>query len=212
MIAVVGRAGDASAEALVASWRAHGAALLSPRDLSHSGWRHRPDAPLAGEAVVSGRVVAVRDIRAVVTTLEAVTVADLPHIVQADQAYVASEMRAFLLAWLSALPGRVLNPPTPWSLAGCGWPQERWRLAAASLGIPTGADVGGPEVIKVGDHVLHAPSARIARWVRLLAHAAAAWALVVRFSDGPRPRLLAVGTVPDFRRPGVADAALEALP
>lgn len=53
-----------------------------------------------------------------------------------DRVYVAAEMHAFLLAWLTQLPCPVLNRPTVNSLAGPAWRQERWVTIAAGLGVP----------------------------------------------------------------------------
>jgi hypothetical protein len=221
LIAILARAHDETARSLVERWREHQAALLSPRDLSRRGWRYRPEAPGDGQAVVAGNVVAVTDLCAVVTLLGDVRWHDLPHIVPADREYVASEMRAFLLAWLETLPCRMLNRPTPASLTGCGWSAERWRLAAAALGIPTMPMPGVPSdrpvedqavaVTYIGGETLNAPSSRVSAWVRQLASVAQTGTLVARFCDGLRPRLAAVTVVPDLARAEVADAALRWL-
>lgn len=218
MIAILAREHDETARLLVERWRDHQAALLSPRDLSRRGWQHRPEAPEEGRAVVSGAVVAVAELCAVVTLLGDVRWHDLPHIVPADREYVANEMRAFLLAWLETLPCRMLNRPTAASLTGCGWSAERWHLAAAALGIPTVPMTGLPgdrpgedqtvAVTYVGGHTLDAPSSRVSAWVRRLASAAQTGTLVARFCDGLRPRLASVTVVPDLTRAEVADAAL----
>jgi hypothetical protein len=219
MIVIVGRATDPPARALLRRWQPHGAALLTPGDLSQRGWRYDPQAPLAGCAVVAGRAVAAADIRGAVTALQTVTVADIPHIVSADRAYVANEMRAFMVSWLQALPCPMLNRPTALSLAGCAWGPERWSLAASSLGIPAvSSPVDGTllphdahSVTFVGGEVLDAPSARVAGWVRRLARAAATNTLVARFLDGARPRFAGASILPDFGRADVAAAALQWL-
>lgn len=222
MIVIVGRAGDEGAQALVRRWSADGAGLLTPRDLSYPGWVHLPDSPGKGSAVVDGRPTRASTIRAVVTTLDAVSVSDVRHIVPADRAYVATEMQAFLCAWLQTIPCPMLNRPSPRSLTGCGWLREQWTLAAQALGIPAvpvvaaaDGDAAGREpeltVTWVGDGTLDAPSPRVAEWVRRLAEAARAHALVARFCDADRPRLHSVGTVPDFARDDVAIAAMRWL-
>ena len=218
MIVVVGRTEDEGAQALVRRWGSLGAGLLTPRDLSCAGWAHQPESPSEGSAVVGGRPTPASEITGVVTTLETVAVSDVLHIVPADRAYVLTEMQAFLCAWLATIPCPVLNRPSPASLAGCGWQREEWALAAHALGIPTlpvkaGANGNGagaaPEmtVTWVGTETLDAPSPRVAEWVRRLAEAAGAHALVARFRDGDQPRLHSVGTVPDFTREDVAIAA-----
>jgi hypothetical protein len=221
VIVIVARQDDEAALSLTRRWRRHGAALLSPRDLSRCGWRHRLDAPLDGQAVVSGVAVPVSEIQGVVTMLDSVGTADLAHIVAQDRPYVAAEMRAFLLAWLEALPCRVLNRPSTMSLTGCAWRPERWSLAAAVLGIPTAPMPGsasaedGPEntpaVTYICGETLDAPSPRVAAWVRGLAAAARSRTLVARFCGGLRPWLASVSVVPDLARPEVADVALRWL-
>lgn len=221
MIAVLARERDEAARALIDRWRPFDAALLSPRDLSYQGWRHLPDKPLEGRAVISGTIVGVGEIRAVVTLLDAVRDYDLPHIVGADRAYVASEMRAFLLSWLETLPCKMLNRPTPTSLTGCAWGAERWGLTAAELGIPTvpmsgsrdstSEPRGTVDVTYVCGETLDAPTSRVASWVAQLASAANVGTLVARFHEGLRPRLAAVSVVPDLSRAEVADAALRWL-
>jgi hypothetical protein len=221
VIVIVAREQDEAARLLVERWQHSAAALMTPRDLSRRGWVHRCDAPLRGRAVVSGAVVPVSEIAGVVTLLGAVHHHDVPYIVDADRSYVASEMRAFLLAWLDTLPCRMLNRPTPMSLSGCGWTPERWGLAAAALGIPT-APISGPrpavidlpdavEVTYVGGRTFDAPSPRVAGWVRGLASVANSATLTARFVNGAHPRLQSVSVVPDLARAEVADAALHWL-
>ena len=218
MIVVVGRETDAGARALLERWRDREAALLTPRDLSRAGWAHRPASPADGRAVVAGRAVAVGEIRGVVAALETLTIRDLSHIARDDRQYVVAEMYAFLLAWLRTLPCRVLNRPTPQSLAGCGWQREQWVLVADALGIPT-VPVSEPSdgsderdaaitVTQVADRTLDAPSDTVAGWVARLAAAAQTSTLVARFRDGSPPRLVCAGVVPDFSRPHVADGVL----
>ena len=228
MILVIARARDASAESVVSRWRERGAALLTARDLSRTGWRHRVESPLDGTAVISDRLVPVRDITGIVTTIPSVTASDLPHIVAEDRAYVAGEIQAFLLAWLEALPCPMLNRPTPRSLAGCGWRPEEWALAATAAGIPTvavhkpeaatgqselGADRSelGTVVTYVGGRALDAPSEQFAGWVRRLAASAGTNSLVARFRGDSDPHLQSADVVPDLARPDVADAALQFL-
>ena len=224
MIVVVGRVGDEVAESLVQRWRGRDAALLSPGDLSQPGWRHLPFVSGGagdGQAVVAGEKVSLSDIEAAVSTIDTVTSGDLPQIVREDRAYVAAEMRAFLLAWLTTIRCPVLNPPTPLSLAGCGWRAEQWALAAAAHGIPTetvveptddGAGAGGTfTVSQVGEEVADAPSDIVAGWVRRLTVTARTRTLEARFREGTPPRLISAGVVPDFRRAELAAAALAVL-
>jgi hypothetical protein len=61
---------------------------------------------------------------------------ELTNIAAADRDYVAGEMMAFLVSWLSAIRCPVINRPTPLNLSGPAWRQEQWAHAAAQLGIP----------------------------------------------------------------------------
>jgi len=140
VILVLASRHDAVAHRLVASWSAFDAALLTPESLSTRGWWHRVGAPHEGRLVIApDRVVEVAHLQGVYTRLSHVTESELPHIVETDRAYVAAEMTAFLLDWLSELPCRVVNRPTPSCLAGPYWRPERWVHVAAAAGLPVRA-------------------------------------------------------------------------
>ncbi|MEK6302431.1 MAG: hypothetical protein AABO41_17105 [Acidobacteriota bacterium] len=135
MLVVLANRADATAAGLVSAWASQDAALLTAEDLSRAGWRHHPGAKEASTAVIGGRVVAVREIEAVLTRLPCVTEADLPHIVAEDRSYVAMEMTSFLVAWLSALECTVINKPRPACLVGPNWREAEWVRLAAELGM-----------------------------------------------------------------------------
>src|SRR6185312_5009593 len=119
-----------------AAWAArHGAALLTPADLSVAGWRYHAGISGPNTAVVGGEVITVDALDGVLTRLPYVSPVELGHIVETDQEYVAAEMTAFLLAWLSRLPCPVINRPTSSWLCGPAWPPERWVWTAARLGL-----------------------------------------------------------------------------
>jgi hypothetical protein len=105
--------------------------VLVPQDLSCPGWSYRIGAPKAGTLVVSGDVLPVAALSGVYTRLDAVRESDLPHVGSPDRGYVASEMHAFLTAWLTTLPCPVVNAPSTTNLNGPGWTWERWVLAAS---------------------------------------------------------------------------------
>jgi hypothetical protein len=136
VLAVLASRHDRSAEALLARWDER-AALISCEDLSTPGWRFDLEHPADGTAVVQGRVVRVADIDGVLTRRPSVAEEELIHVVPADRRYVAAEMNAFLLAWLTALPRPVVNRPSTTSLLGPHWRREQWVRAAVSLGIPS---------------------------------------------------------------------------
>jgi hypothetical protein len=134
---VVANRWDATARSFAQRYRAQGVCLLTPEDLSRSGWVYslgrRKEHSQA--AVVDG-VISSERIGGVLTRLPCVSEQDLPQIVSTDRAYVAAEMNGFLLAWLTALPCPVLNRPTPGCLAGRSWHHEQWVHAASQLDIP----------------------------------------------------------------------------
>ncbi|HTB78343.1 MAG TPA: hypothetical protein VK762_34095 [Polyangiaceae bacterium] len=135
MIVVLASRFDVDAAGLVERWRNRGACLLTCEHLSRRGWIHDAAAPERSVAMLDRSAVPVRSIRGVVTRLSGVTPAELPHIAAEERAYVACEMTAFLVAWLSSLPCRVLNRPTPLSLVGPSWRPEQWAREATRAGL-----------------------------------------------------------------------------
>ena len=136
MLLVIAHRGDAAAQALVHRWGGHGAHLLSCEDLSLPGWCHYLGDLSASTAVIGGRIVGIERITAVLTLLPCVTADQLIHIVPGDRLYVAAEMTAFLVSWLSELPCPVLNRPSAGCLMGPNWGLPQWVHAAAQAGIP----------------------------------------------------------------------------
>jgi hypothetical protein len=61
---------------------------------------------------------------------------ELSEIRKEDKQYVAAEMNAFLLSWLSSLRCPVVNRPSPLGLAGPNLRPEAWTLLAARENIP----------------------------------------------------------------------------
>ena len=86
--------------------------------------------------MINGRVVNTDEIEGVVTRLPYVQEDELRVISAEDRPFVASEIHAFLVSWLSSLRCPVLNAPTPACLCGPNWRLEEWLHAAAMLGIP----------------------------------------------------------------------------
>jgi hypothetical protein len=84
---------------------------------------------------VDGRRIPTADVTGVYTRLPCVSEQDLPHIEAQDRAYVAAEMTAFLLSWLSELRCPVVNRPSGSCLCGPSWRFERWVHFAGERGI-----------------------------------------------------------------------------
>lgn len=137
MFVVLAYAHDLGARALVQRWCAAGeqAALLTCADLSLPGWRYMAGDLAAGHAVIEGRVIATREIRAVITRIPAVAEAELAHVHEEDRRYAVAEMQAFLLAWLMSLECPVLNRPSPSNLGGPWWSVAQWVQRARRLGL-----------------------------------------------------------------------------
>lgn len=174
---------------------------------------------------MDGASVPVGEFTAVVTRLVCVTEQDLVSIVPHDRAYVAAEMTAFLLAWLSSLPCPVVNRPSPHGLAGPNHRPETWLALAAEVAIPVRPlrrdrhGYGKPdgagardEVTVVGERALGGTSARAReRAVRLAQHAGVDLMVAGFDAGGPDEPLLDAHVWPDLGRADVADALLELL-
>jgi hypothetical protein len=232
MLVVLASAHDVTAQAIVAAWAPWGAALCTPADLSTPGWRHRVGAPEETAAVVGGQVVCGAAIRGVLTRLWAVQLDDLPHIATEDRAYVAAEATAFLVAFLAALPCRVLNRPTAGSLCGPAWQPEQWIRTAFRAGIPVSAirrsvrpgawperpeEPVAAQLLAIdgtvfADPALDAAGEAPAAWARTLAHAASAQLLSLGFvRQGAGFALATVDTMPSLELPAHLDAARDYL-
>jgi hypothetical protein len=185
VLAILASRLDVAARDLVSAWSTAGAALVSAEDLSSEGWAFRVADPGGGTAVVDGRRVNVRELRAVVTRRPAVVAEELAWIDADDRAYVAAEANAFLVAWLDALPCKVVNRPTPTSLCGPAWEPVHWGAAAARAGVSWTVESSGEshDVVVIGDRCLGARSTVEERDARALAQAAGVELLGVQFCE-----------------------------
>jgi len=208
----------------VDGWRARGAGLLTCEDLSTRGWRHRLGDPGSSAAVVSGRVVPVEEITGVLTRRPSILEEELGHITPDDRPYVAAEMNAFLVSWLSSLRCTVLNRPTPLCLSGPNWRPEQWIHAAASIGIAVRprhrqvpASLDHPtdippeddfvDVTVVGTRCLGTADERLKEGARRLAAAAGVGLLGVRFGlSSSGTYFHAASSWPDTSAPAAVDA------
>lgn len=108
--------------------------MLTPGDLSRAGWCYRPGSDRSS-IVAAGEALRADEIAGVITRLAWVSELELPQIAAADRAYVAAEMGALLLAWLSDLSCPIANRPSPTCLCGPFWRHERWIAEAARAGL-----------------------------------------------------------------------------
>ncbi len=227
MLVIVASRHDGVARRLADRWAAHGAALLTCEDLSTAGWCHPVGVAGRSTAVVGGRVVAAEEITGVLTRRPYVVEQELGHIVPADRAYVAWEMTAFLLSWLSSLECPILNRPTPSGLSGPNWWPEQWAYAAARFGLPVrpvrrrvvgqhdapaATDPPPLTVTVVGERCIGPVDPALAAQARRFARAVGVDLLAVHFS-GPEPGAEFIGANlwPDVSEPEIASATFEYL-
>jgi len=221
---------DVAAQAFVARHQKDGARLLKPSDLSRAGWCHRLGDPAASVAVVDGLVTAASAIRGVVTRLAAITPTQLPHVAEADRSYVASEMSAFLGAWLSALSCPVMNRPCVPSLSGPAWCGEHWAKLALDLRVPfapvrrevragvsattlSAMPEGCLRLDVIGPLVLGQGHPRLRLHAQRLAEAAGMALLGVRFdADDADARFVGVDRWPDLSDAAIGNALMECMP
>ncbi len=228
MLLILASQYDEAARALARCWSSYDAALLSPDSLCREGWRYDDARPEGSRAVVDGTPLRAEELRGVLVRLPSVPQDELVQLRPEERAYVAVEMTAFLLAWLSHLPCPVLNRPTAQCLAGPGWRPEQWLHAAARAGLPTVplrrgtgelGSVPAPTddatplacVTVVGRRCLGATTPTLARHARCLADAAGVELLSVQFVGPPRaPRVAGASLWPELDAP-LSEALLERL-
>lgn len=135
MILIFANRFDKEATSLQNQWRSHNAKILTSKDLSVRGWQFSLPDSREFRSVVEGCLVSENEIMGVLTRWPCVYERELDHIMPEDRGYVASEMTAFLHAWLFHLKCPVINYPSESSLIGPNWRPEQWVFAAAKLGI-----------------------------------------------------------------------------
>ena len=203
---------------------------MTAADLSCSGWTMNSRHLAEARFVVSGRVHAVSEIAGVLVRLPAISENELERIAVSDRRYVASEINAFLIYWLSSLPCPVLNRPSPRSLAGPGWYPEHWVHCAAAVGLntrpierairasswdePGWGDHGdqGIELTMVGEQCFGDAEPALVHKARRLAKASGADLVSFRFDGASATsRLLMADPFPRLDEKTVASAVLQYL-
>jgi hypothetical protein len=222
MLVVLAHRLDEIATDLVKRWP--DARLMTPRDLARPGWSHSHGGVQEERAVLDGAIVPVGEVSVVYTRLSGVTENDLPMIAPDDRRYVAAEMTAFLLSWLSSLACPVVNRPSPLGLAGPNLRPEAWVTLACGEGIPVRSVSRGTDGYQESDlrDSIHVTVVG-ARWIgeatdelgdRAVRLARAAGVdILTAFFDPTQPGSPLVIAEPflDLRSDGVADALLEYL-
>ncbi|MCP9488990.1 MAG: hypothetical protein MSC31_03845 [Solirubrobacteraceae bacterium MAG38_C4-C5] len=131
---------DASAAWVLEGLRARGVALEpvgSGELLRARTWHHAvgTDGASAGIVLADGRTIDSREVVGTLNRLTAVPPLSGP-VAADDREYAAQELHALWLSWLAALPGPVLNRPTPYSLCGLWLDGAQWALRAGRAGLP----------------------------------------------------------------------------
>ena len=113
--------------------------LVTSESLAYARWDHRVGS--AGASVSmdlpDGRSIRHDDVNGVLNRLAFVPGEALTLIHQSDREYVHQELNAFFISWLHALPGPMLNPPTPQGLCGRMRYWSEWCHLAVRAGLPT---------------------------------------------------------------------------
>lgn len=226
MILVLANRKDAAAAEIANRWQSLGARLVVPEMLPSLGFCYRSGAKGSPRAVADGALSSSTELRGVLVRMQAVMPSDVMHVRAEDREYVASEMTAFLVAWLSALPCAVLDRPTPLSLSGPLLRHEQWIHTAANAGVPVRAarrstkrmagktrepDIGAVVTV-VGDQCFGATTDVLAQRALAVARAAGS-KLFVAYFEGPLddPKLLHADSWVDFDDPAIEAAALSIL-
>ncbi|MCZ6662326.1 MAG: hypothetical protein O6951_05310 [Actinobacteria bacterium] len=221
MILIVASRVDNVAQRLSTELPQGSARLLTPRDLSVPGWRVSAASPLSSTCIAGGEELEAKAITGVVCLLPCVFQQELVHIEPEDRAYVAAEMTALLVFWLSSLKCPKLNPPTAGCLSGPRWPLERWLAEAAATGLPvkpirrSTRPVPNPDqpvegcitVTVAGRHFLGHDDPKLRRDARSLASAVGVDLLSVHFAKGVAGYyFVGADTFPDLSQARATDA------
>jgi hypothetical protein len=224
MILLVAGKEDAQAQWLATQWASHDARLLTPEDMSQSGWSFQSGSALPWTGVAGGQPFDEQTpLIGLVNLLGQVTEEHLPHIAPEDRSYVAHEMTAFLLTWQGALTCPVLNRPRPNCLVGPSLSTEAWLLLAASHGIRVRSITtsshtsarrkraeGNQAITVIGNRALGGEP-ELQRQALSLAHAAGVDLATFYFSTGRRAAFLGATLRPDLGTPEAAAALLQCL-
>jgi hypothetical protein len=116
---------DVAARELASRW-GDDAILLTPAELHDERMLLYVDIRGNARAEIPSRP----EVTSVLTRLGGVGPTDLWHVDQQDLNYAASELEAFLRAWLGAWTGPIVNRPSTTCLNGPGWRPEQWAVAA----------------------------------------------------------------------------------
>jgi hypothetical protein len=99
-------------------------------------WEHRIGGAGAHFKIVlqDGRTICSSRIRGALNRVAAPHPTLIQHAVESDREYATSEMQSFYLSWLNAVPGNVVNRPTPQGMSGAWRHTSEWALLAGRCG------------------------------------------------------------------------------
>jgi hypothetical protein len=199
-------------------------------------WEHRLTS--GGEATITvdlgdGRTLSNSTPVSVLNRLSFVPTGRLDTVAGPDREYAVQEMNALFLSWLNALPGPVVNRPTPQGLGGAWRHRSSWIALAGEVGLATvryrqscnddpAAEWSATQqslvtIFAVGDRVVAPPrtSSDVQAGCLRLARAARETLLGVDMAPDESGGLVVVNasTVPDLMRGGepIIDALSEVL-
>jgi hypothetical protein len=87
--------------------------------------------------LADGRVLRPEAVSGLINRVRYVPTQHFTNAAPADREYATAELHAFLLAWLTSIAGRVLNPARPLALGGGNTDLTAVRHYAATAGLPT---------------------------------------------------------------------------
>jgi hypothetical protein len=104
-----------------------------------SRWEHRLNSSTTQIKITlsNGLLIDGSQIRGVLNRLHAPSEFTSQRAVPSDRAYAQSELLAFYLSWMHALPGAVINRPKPMGLCGSWFHPSEWAIRASRAGLRT---------------------------------------------------------------------------
>jgi hypothetical protein len=197
-------------------------------------WEHRVsrDGASASLQLADGRRLSSERPVGVLNRVTSVSPDRFVAVAGADRDYALQEMFAMLLSVLHALPGPVVNRPTPHGLCGAWRHPSEWTALAAEVGLPaasyrqssaaqlngeqSGRSASGATAFVVGDRVVASVPgipASVLDGCRRLARLARETLLGVHLVRAPRWAMSGATVTPDFQLGGepLVDALAEVL-
>ena len=145
MILVLCHPGDAAALWLASTMRrlgAPGVELATVEELVYSRrivYRLGDAGSFGSIVLADGRTLRPETITGLVNRVSYLPTQHFARAESGDRAYAEAELNAFLLAWISGVAGRVINPPLPFALGGGTFALPSLTHFAAMAGLPTRA-------------------------------------------------------------------------